>query len=41
MSHNPTLERANFLVVVTLSDDTVLVLVNFREGVTTPDDVAQ
>lgn len=36
--HNDIQVFTDFLVVVTLSDDTVLVLVNFREGVTTPDD---
>ena len=37
--HNDIQVFADFLVVVTLSDDAILVLVNFRGGVTMPDDV--
>ena len=37
--HNDIQIFADFLVVVTLSDDAVLVLVNSWEGVTMPDDV--
>ena len=37
--HNDIQVFADFLVLVTLSDDAVLVLVNFRGGVTMPDDV--
>ena len=37
--HNDIQVFTDFLVVVTLSDDTVLVLVNSWEGVTMPDDV--